>query len=109
MHPIGVGGDVVGQLEIEGDPAGDSTLAHMIQVLDFLEPIEGDVQHIMEEIQHDQATVRVGSVAASRRTVQTTTATSEPTADPVSTAPIDPAVGSTAVTPAAAQQVTANE
>ena len=66
-HPIIVDSNVVGQLEIGGMPDGESTLGHMIQVLDFLEPIEDDVQHIMKEIQDAQPKVSVGKIARGSR------------------------------------------
>ncbi|MEM6329831.1 MAG: MraY family glycosyltransferase [Planctomycetota bacterium] len=71
-HPIFVQGQKVGEVELlgspdaarsagRGQPAGgaamaeQSTPSHMIQVLEFLEPIEEDVRHISEQISADQA------------------------------------------------------
>lgn len=60
IHPLVVNEEVVGNLEIAGTAASKSTLGNMIQVLDFLEPIEEDIEYIMKEIQVDRAAVRVG-------------------------------------------------
>ena len=64
-HPLLVEGRVVGQLEMAGIASTDSTLGHVIQVLDFLEPIEEDIRQIMEEIQHGQSDIKVGQSSSS--------------------------------------------
>ncbi|MEM6798925.1 MAG: hypothetical protein AAF589_05375, partial [Planctomycetota bacterium] len=56
IHPLIVDGQKVGHVELKGlpDPNRASTPAHMIQVLEFLEPIEDDVRYIREQISADQ-------------------------------------------------------
>jgi UDP-GlcNAc:undecaprenyl-phosphate GlcNAc-1-phosphate transferase len=58
-YPITVRDEVVGHMEIEGIASKDATLPQMQQVLNFLEPLEEDVQHIMEEIQGKQSTLNL--------------------------------------------------
>jgi UDP-GlcNAc:undecaprenyl-phosphate GlcNAc-1-phosphate transferase len=58
-YPITVRDEVVGHMEIEGIASKDTTLPQMQQVLNFLEPLEEDVQHIMEEIQGKQSTLNL--------------------------------------------------
>lgn len=54
-HPLMVDGKKVGHIELVGLPEGkSSTPAHMVQVLEFLDPIESDVRLIREHIAHDQ-------------------------------------------------------
>ena len=66
-HPLIVDDVVVGHLEIVGVPESTSTLDHIIQVLDFLEPIEEDIDYIMKGIEVDGAGVRVGQPSISGR------------------------------------------
>ena len=61
-YPIIVDDDVVGHVEIEGIARKKATLPHMQQVLDFLEPLEKDVQHIMEELQGKQSSLNLNNV-----------------------------------------------
>ncbi|MEN0109922.1 MAG: MraY family glycosyltransferase [Planctomycetota bacterium] len=51
-HPLVVEGAPVGMLEVHGvaDEPSRSTLAHVTQVLDFLEPIEEDVRRVRERL-----------------------------------------------------------
>ena len=58
-YPITVRDEVVGHMEIEGIASKDATLLKMQQVLNFLQPLEEDVQHIMEEIQGKQSTLNL--------------------------------------------------
>jgi len=58
-YPITVCDEVVGHMEIEGIASKNATLPQMQQVLNFLEPLEEDVQHIMEEIQGKQSTLNL--------------------------------------------------
>ncbi|MEM8866547.1 MAG: MraY family glycosyltransferase [Planctomycetota bacterium] len=55
-HPLMLNGQKVGHLELVGlpDPEQESTPLQMIQVLDFLEPIEDDIRRICEQIRSDQ-------------------------------------------------------
>ncbi len=57
VHPLIVDGKKVGHVEFTGSPDArqPSTPAHIMQVLDFFEPIEDDVHHIREQISADQA------------------------------------------------------
>jgi len=57
--PITVRDEVVGHMEIEGIASKNATPPQMQQVLNFLEPLEEDVQHIMEEIQGKQSTLNL--------------------------------------------------
>jgi UDP-GlcNAc:undecaprenyl-phosphate GlcNAc-1-phosphate transferase len=67
-HPLIVDDVVVGHLEIAGVPEStSSTLDHIIQILDFLEPIEEDVSYIMKGIEVDRAAVRIGQTSATGR------------------------------------------
>lgn len=51
-HPLVVDGDPVGKLEVAGaaDDAERSTLTHITEVLDFLEPIEDNVRLVKERL-----------------------------------------------------------
>lgn len=51
-NPLIVDKKTVGKIEIHGLPNGSSAFPHMIQVLDFLEAIEPDIQHAMDELQY---------------------------------------------------------
>jgi UDP-GlcNAc:undecaprenyl-phosphate GlcNAc-1-phosphate transferase len=60
QHPLLVESQLVGILELVGVTMTGSTSAHMIQVLDFLEPLEEDIRQIMEQLQQGQETGLVG-------------------------------------------------
>jgi UDP-GlcNAc:undecaprenyl-phosphate GlcNAc-1-phosphate transferase len=60
--PLRIEEKVVGELAIWGELAEKSALARMMEVLDFLEPIEDDVRHIVEHMQIDRAAVRTRRV-----------------------------------------------
>lgn len=66
-HPLLVDGQLVGSLDLTGevDP-GSSTLSQMVQVLDFLEPIEEDVRHICGSIEFNHDSVRLRRSAVLR-------------------------------------------
>lgn len=51
-HPLMDGDDIVGKLEVVGvsDDPERSTLSQMIQVLDFLEPIEDNLRQVKEQL-----------------------------------------------------------
>lgn len=65
-HPLIVDGETVGRLELGGLPSEGSSMPHMVQVLDFLEPIEDDIRQIMEQIQLEQPIVQVGQSTGSQ-------------------------------------------
>jgi UDP-GlcNAc:undecaprenyl-phosphate GlcNAc-1-phosphate transferase len=67
-HPLVVNDEIVGNLEIAGAAKSKSTVGQMIHVLDFLEPIEEDIEYIMREIQIDRTAVRVGQPSVSAGT-----------------------------------------
>lgn len=50
-QPLMVGGEAVGRLELAGVADGDRpTSEHVAQVLDFLEPIEGDIRRVKDRL-----------------------------------------------------------
>lgn len=61
-HPLVVDGDVIGKLEIVGRVSEGSTIAQVIQALEFLEPIEDDIRQIRESLGSEPTLVRVGQV-----------------------------------------------
>jgi UDP-GlcNAc:undecaprenyl-phosphate GlcNAc-1-phosphate transferase len=62
--PLRVDGRVAGELELWGDVQDKATIGRMMELLDFLEPIEEDVRHILEHIQIDGAAVRTRRLKA---------------------------------------------
>ncbi|MEM9185014.1 MAG: MraY family glycosyltransferase [Planctomycetota bacterium] len=64
VHPLVLDGQKVGHLELLGnsDIERASTPAQLIQVLDFLEPIEEDIRRIREQLEHDHEALSGKSV-----------------------------------------------
>lgn len=66
--PLTLDGQNVGKFDISGaaEDAARSTFAQMIQVLDFLEPIEEDIRQVREQIEldHDSVLLRQAAVKA---------------------------------------------
>lgn len=61
-HPLRIDGKKVGHIELTGqpDPQRASTPRHIIEVLEFLAPIENDVRHIREQINTQQGSHPAG-------------------------------------------------
>lgn len=55
-HPLMIEGDLVGHIDISGASQTDkkeSTQSQIVAALEFLEPLEGDIRHIREQIETD--------------------------------------------------------
>lgn len=70
VHPLIVDNESVGMLEIAGVSLDGSTLAQVIPVLEFLEPIEEDIRQIREHIRLDRDAVKTGQSQISLRAVR---------------------------------------
>jgi hypothetical protein len=70
VHPLVVDNDSVGTLEISGVSLDGSTLAQVIPVLEFLEPIEEDIRQIREHIRLDRDAVKTGQTHVSLKAVR---------------------------------------
>ena len=65
--PLSVRGIDVGQIEVHGAPSQPGALTHIVEVCDFLEPLEEDIRHVMDHIRHEHDT---DDAAATTATVQ---------------------------------------
>jgi UDP-GlcNAc:undecaprenyl-phosphate GlcNAc-1-phosphate transferase len=70
VHPLVVDNEPVGTLEITGVSLDGATLAQVIPVLEFLEPIEEDIRQIREHIRLDRDAVRTGQSQVSLRAMR---------------------------------------
>lgn len=70
VHPLVVDNESVGTVEISGVSIDGSTLAQVIPVLEFLEPIEEDIRQIREHIRLDRDAMKTGHSQLSLRAVR---------------------------------------
>lgn len=85
VHPLILDNESVGTLEITGVSVKDSTLAQVIPVLEFLEPIEEDIRQIREHIKLDRDAVKTGQSQLAIRSVRSESNANQPSraAEPV--------------------------